>query len=122
MRMKFKIIILFICFAFFAGCAGYNHTNMLADNNNKNYEKYLKYSRDDFVGGFKDPQPTIEKRNHFFVFGLAQKEEIDAINMCREKGFNKVNLIINEKRWYDGVLTLITIGIYAPTHTYIWCE
>lgn len=103
-------------------CASYNHTNILADSNNENYGKYMRYGSDGFTGSYTNPEPTISMSNHFFLLGYFQTKDIDALKMCKEKGFNKVNLVINEKRWYDGVLTAITLGIYAPTSTYIWCE
>ena len=120
--MKLTKFFLLVMFITLVGCSSHNHTHILADNNNPEYHNYLKYGDDSFIGDYTNPKPTISMSNHFFFGGYGQTKHIDAIQMCKNNGFNKVNLVINEKRWYDGILSVITLGIYTPTSTYIWCE
>lgn len=57
---------------------------------------------------------------HFFVGGLAQKQEIDAAKIC--DGVSKVGKVETETTFFNGLLGMITNGIYSPRQIRVYCN
>ena len=60
---------------------------------------------------------VFETTGHFFIFGLAGHEEIDAYQAC-PRGVAAVH---SEFDVSDVLLAIITIGLYFPRTYYIEC-
>ena len=64
-------------------------------------------------------EPTIILTNHFIFWGLWQNKKIDLVEECL--GENPIR--IKEKYSFINIISsLITMGIYNPRTSEIWCE
>jgi hypothetical protein len=74
------------------------------------------------VGGEIAPTsaPKYEDRQTYFIGGLAQKQTVDATQVCG--GANKVNAVATEITFVDGVLGMLTFGIYTPITARVYCK
>lgn len=64
--------------------------------------------------------PKYEDRQTYFVGGLGQKQTVDATQICG--GANKVNAVATEITFVDGVLGMLTFGIYTPITARVYCK
>ena len=63
--------------------------------------------------------PSVRITSHFVFWGLWQEKKIDLIEEC----FGENPLLIQEKySIFNIFFSLITIGIYNPRTSEIWCE
>lgn len=62
---------------------------------------------------------NYEKSQPFFIYGLGQTKEINAIKVCRDNG---VHHITTQQTFVDGLLGVITLGIYSPRTVAIYCN
>ncbi|MEY4667822.1 MAG: hypothetical protein RL518_521 [Pseudomonadota bacterium] len=70
-------------------------------------------------GGFKTAvKPTFEQRQDFFLWGLVGEAHIDTTKVCK----GQPSQFQSQKTFVDGLLTLVTLGIYAPESARIWCK
>lgn len=63
-------------------------------------------------------RPSDISSNKFFVAGIGQESIVDPNEVCDGRGYTV-------KTYYsvsDGVLAVITFGIYTPSTTEIYCE
>lgn len=63
-------------------------------------------------------RPSEVISNKFFIAGIGQESIIDPAYTCEGRGFTT-------KTYYsflDGVLAVITFGIYTPSTTEVYCE
>ena len=71
-------------------------------------------------GGFKVAgQPTFEQRQDFFLWGLVGESHIDAKATCSGKQPAQMQ---SQQTFVDGLLGLVTLGIYSPQTAKIWCK
>ena len=64
-------------------------------------------------------EPTIIITNHFIFWGLWQNKKIDLVEEC----FGENPSRIKEKYTFLNIISsLITLGIYNPRTSEIWCE
>lgn len=63
--------------------------------------------------------PSYQKRKHFYLGGLVGERRVDVKQIC---GDRKVIQMQSQQTFVDGLLGLITIGIYAPHSVKVWCE
>ena len=64
-------------------------------------------------------EPTLILTNHFIFWGLWQNKKIDLVEECL--GENPIR--IKEKYTFFNIFSsLITMGIYNPRTSEIWCE
>ena len=63
--------------------------------------------------------PTYEKKQSFFLWGLAGERWIDTREVC---GGNEPKQMQTQFTFVDGLLNFITLGIYAPRTAKVWCE
>lgn len=72
------------------------------------------YSYTSVVGeGQQDNKEVIEK-NHYLIYGLAPVNVSDSKAMANGK---KDYTVKTEQTFWDGVISILTFGIYTPTTT-----
>lgn len=64
--------------------------------------------------------PTKTITHHFFVSGLAQEKNIDAAGICG--GADKVVRTESQLTFVDGMLHVLTFGIYTPREARVYCS
>lgn len=62
--------------------------------------------------------PTYESSKSFFLGGLVGEEDFDITKPCNSKMPIQVQ---TQTTFVDSLLTLVTIGIYAPRTVRVWC-
>ena len=60
----------------------------------------------------------VKKKSHFFLFGLIKRNEYDLDKICPEGPHWAVSRVNFE----DGLLGLLTLGIYTPTTEFFGCK
>ena len=71
------------------------------------------------VNGGASETATKETTEHYFVSGLGQAKETNAAEICG--GANRVAKVEVHTRPLDGLLGVITYGIYTPRGTKVYC-
>lgn len=70
-------------------------------------------------GGFKvATKPTYEQRQDFYLWGLVGENHIDTKQVCPGGAAQ----IQSQVTFVDGLLNLVTLGIYSPQSARIWCK
>ena len=64
-------------------------------------------------------EPTWEKSENFFFWGLSGTTHINVDEICNNRVASQMQA---ERTFVDGLLGLITIGIYSPRTARVWCE
>lgn len=71
-------------------------------------------------GGFKTAgKPTFEQRQDFYLWGLVGESHIDTKAVCSGKQPVQMQ---SQRTLVDGLLGLVTLGIYAPESARVWCS
>lgn len=65
------------------------------------------------------PNPTYDKNQAFFIYGIAQTQEIDGRAICKEKGINRIR---TQQTFVNVVLQVVTFGIYTPRTMEVYCN
>lgn len=63
--------------------------------------------------------PTYEGTNHFIFWGIGQTKVINPKDVC---GTRKIRAIESHYSFLQGLLTILTYGIYSPRGYAIYCE
>jgi hypothetical protein len=63
--------------------------------------------------------PTYESREDFFLWGLIGEKHVNVRQYCSGEEPRQMQA---QTTLTDGLLTLITFGIYSPRSVRIWCE
>lgn len=63
--------------------------------------------------------PSYEKSQAFFIGGLGQTRELDAPDICDKKSLKTVE---TKRTFVDGLLGVLTFGIYTPQTVKVYCE
>ena len=109
-----KVILPLIAIVMLAGCA--NHATIVHTG------KSPKNTGLDFADA-KVPEGINQGsgraiHNHYFLWGLFQKNDVDAAKIC---GGRMPRKIIVEQRWYQSLFQGLTFGIYSPMQTTVYC-
>ena len=64
-------------------------------------------------------KPTYQDSRPFFMWGLVGEERVDVKKVC---GDQSVLQMQSQQTATDGVLGLVTLGIYAPHTVKVWCD
>ena len=64
-------------------------------------------------------EPTWSQSENFFLWGLVGTANVDVKQVCRSQ--TPVQLQA-QNTFVDGLLNVVTIGIYAPRTAKVWCE
>lgn len=67
------------------------------------------------VGG----KPAYQETKNYFFWGLKGEHEIDVAAICKEKGVEQMQ---SQMTFVNGLLSAITLGIYAPRTAKVWCK
>lgn len=71
-------------------------------------------------GGFKmAANPTFEQRQDFYLWGLVGESHIDTGKICPKAGPSQMQ---SQVTVVDGLLGLVTLGIYSPETAKVWCK
>ena len=57
------------------------------------------------------PNPTFDKSQDFFIYGIGQTQEIDGRAVCKDKGINRIR---TKQTFGNVLLQVVTFGIYTP--------
>jgi len=63
-------------------------------------------------------KPTYLDSKPFYLWGLAGEHRIDVLKICNKKEPLQMQ---SQQTFSDGLLTLVTLGIYAPHTAKVWC-
>ena len=96
--MKSKILILLISTAFLGGCASQTFT----------------------INGDSGELPTSQKTQHFFISGIGQEQTTNAAAVCG--GADKIIKVEAQQTFINGLLGLVTSGIYTPRSAKVYCK
>ena len=61
-----------------------------------------------------------DRAQHFFVWGIAQQRTVDAASICG--GADKVARVETQKTAVNGLLDLLTGGLYQPRQARVFCK
>ncbi len=62
--------------------------------------------------------PTYQESKAFYVFGLVGEHHVDVTQVC---GGKEPLQMQSQQTFSDGLLTVLTLGIYAPHTAKVWC-
>ena len=71
------------------------------------------------LNGGSAVEPDVEKMQAFFIDGLGQQKEINAVAVCG--GADKVAKVESKLKFIDGFLGGISFGIYTPRTAKVYC-
>ena len=63
-------------------------------------------------------KPTYQESKSFFIFGLVGEHHINVTEICKGKEPLQMQ---SQQTFSDGLLTVLTLGIYAPHTAKVWC-
>lgn len=63
--------------------------------------------------------PKQVTTHHFFVSGIGQKKTLDAAAICG--GEDKVDRVEVQQTFVNGLLAVVTFGIYTPREARVYC-
>lgn len=63
--------------------------------------------------------PTYEDSRPFYLGGLVGEERVDVKEVCANQDVKQMQ---SQQTFTDGLLTVVTLGIYAPHTVKVWCE
>lgn len=61
-----------------------------------------------------------QEMQHFFVNGIGQEKQVNAAQVCG--GIDKVAKVESHQRFVDGLLSVVTLGIYTPRTAKVYCS
>lgn len=64
-------------------------------------------------------EPSYQDSKSFFFWGLVGEHHVDVQRICNGKEPVQMQ---SQQTFVDGLLTGITLGIYAPHSTKVWCN
>ena len=64
-------------------------------------------------------EPTYEQRKSFFFAGLVGEQRVDVVEVCNGRPVEQMQ---SQQTFVDGLLTGLTLGIYAPHTVKVWCQ
>ena len=59
------------------------------------------------------------KSQAFFFFGLFGESSINVKAICRKKSVKQMR---SQTSFLDGLLAVVTLGIYTPRTASVWCD
>lgn len=71
------------------------------------------------VSGKLTSAPSYEQRKAFYWWGLSGEHRINVKEVCADKGVAQMQ---TQQTFEDGLLGVITLGIYAPHTAKVWCK
>ncbi|QEO56935.1 Bor/Iss family lipoprotein [Francisella marina] len=69
-----------------------------------------------------DKQPIIGKVSNIYILGgLGQTSEVTPADICGGHQEKVAKVTFTKPFLWDGLISLITLGIITPRHTYVYC-
>ena len=62
---------------------------------------------------------TIEKQENYFLFGLVGEHHVNVQEACAGKSISQAQA---HTTFIDGLLGVVTLGIYTPRSYRLWCQ
>jgi hypothetical protein len=66
-----------------------------------------------------DSEPTYSDSKPFFLWGIVGKNHVDVKTVCNGRGAVQLQ---SQQTFVDGLLGVITLGIYSPRTAKVWCN
>jgi len=63
-------------------------------------------------------QPTLQESKPFFLWGLVGEQRVNVAQVC---GDSSVKQMQSQQTFADGLLAVLTFGIYSPHTVKVWC-
>ncbi|MCP4409416.1 MAG: Bor family protein [Gammaproteobacteria bacterium] len=63
--------------------------------------------------------PSYSDRKNFFFWGVAGEHHVNVNQVCTDQQPVQMQ---TQKTLSDGLLSLVTLGVYWPRHAKVWCE
>lgn len=63
--------------------------------------------------------PKVDEMQSFFVYGLGQEQTVNAAEVCG--GASRVASVQVQQTFLNGVLSMLTFGIYTPRQARVTC-
>ena len=63
-------------------------------------------------------KPTYLESKPFYLWGLAGEHRVNVLDICSQSEPLQMQ---SQQTFSDGLLTFITLGIYAPHTVKVWC-
>ena len=64
-------------------------------------------------------QPSYEATNHFVFWGIGQVQTMHPGEACGPEGVNRIE---TKRTFINGVLSTLTLGLYAPRDYAVYCN
>ena len=64
--------------------------------------------------------PKYEERQTYFISGIGQRQTVDAARICG--GVANIAAVAKELTFVDGLLGVLTFGIYTPETARVYCK
>ena len=72
------------------------------------------------INGANGEVPTDQTSQNFFVYGIGQEKMTDAAEICG--GVDKIVKVEAQETVTNGILRIITLGIYTPRDAKVYCK
>ena len=64
--------------------------------------------------------PTYDRAQSYFISGLGQQKNIDPAEICG--GADKVERVETQTTFINGLVAVVTVGIYTPQQARVYCR
>lgn len=64
-------------------------------------------------------EPSYQDSKAFFLWGLVGEHHVDVLRICNGKEPVQMQ---SQQTFTDGLLGVVTLGIYSPHSTKVWCN
>jgi len=64
-------------------------------------------------------EPTYQESRSFYFWGLVGEQRVDVKAVCQGR---EVQQMQSQQTFADGLLGVLTLGIYAPHTVKVWCK
>ena len=71
------------------------------------------------VEGHRVIEPSYKDTSHFVFWGIGQEKTYNPNEICGSRGISAVDA---DATFADGLLTVLTLGIYSPKSYSIYCK
>tara|TARA_Y100001960_G_scaffold226116_1_gene236814 strand:- start:1780 stop:2097 length:318 start_codon:yes stop_codon:yes gene_type:complete len=77
-------------------------------------------SKQSYIMSSKKGELTHEYNNSFFLGGIGQTEDNDAVKMCA--GQQNITMVETQRTFGNGLVSVVTLGIYTPMKVRVYCK
>lgn len=66
-----------------------------------------------------DTTPTYQETQKYYLFGLIGENHINTTEICQGKSVKQMQ---SQTTFMNGLVEILTLGIYSPKTARVWCE